>query len=675
MSGSGENRHAYWLLDDTIESEAIEQRNRRLASVLGSDARVCDASRVLRVPGTLNHKHKPPTDVRLAACSGARYTLAAIDAVLGGPGEEGPAAVAVDTPPPAGNNPTKRVLGLLEMMTETRGGWRARCPAHHDERPSLSIAEGTDGRCLLHCFAGCSVDEIVAALGLQTEDLFASDDDVRSTLSAVLVGIASDAGVRLFHDSAHVAYAWVPVGDHQEVWPVKSRKFRRWLRFELRRRYKRMAKSDAVNDAIEHLSSDADFGGPETEVNLRTAWDEDGFVYDLADSDGRTVIVTSTGWSVGTQISVPFLRRDSVLALPVPASEGDINLLRVYVNVESNEDLVLLVAWLVMALRPDGPYPVLVIVGPQGAAKSTQTRTHKLLVDPVKAPLRSMPGSLRDLAIAARSSHVLAFDNVSRLTDTMSDGLCRVATGDGFATRELYSDDEEVIFEHTRAVILNGIDAIVTRQDLLGRAIVVRLKPIDGAVRLDEDTLWSRFEGDRPKILGALFDGAVNALANWDTTRADGFRMADFARWAAAAMPAFGWKPEEFFAAYRENLSGSLKASLEGSILASVVIRLMETPVSATIEGPPAAVRKQLFAALTDDELKSGSFPKNAQAMSRQLTLLTSALAEVGISVQATHRGSGTSKARWIVIRREPDGGTRGTDGTHAPTEDGEPHN
>ena len=196
---------------------------------------------------------------------------------------------------------------------------------------------------------------------------------------------------------------------------------------------------------------------------------------------------------------------------------------------------------------------------------------------------------------------------------------------------------------------------------LLGRAILVRLAPIRDDARLDEDTLRSRFDNDRPAILAALLDGAVSALNNWATTRAEGFRMADFARWAAGAMPAFGWSPDEFSAAYHENLSGALKASLEGSILATVVMRLIGGPVTTRIEGTPAAVRTQLLAELSDDELKADGFPKNAQAMSRQLTLMSPALAAVGVSVEITHRGSGSQKARWIVIRKLDDDGTHGT--------------
>jgi hypothetical protein len=68
--------------------------------------------------------------------------------------------------------PVNRVLSLLEDVRKSQRGWTALCPAHGDRRSSLSIAEGNNGTVLLKCFAGCDTEEIVAALGLKTSDLF-----------------------------------------------------------------------------------------------------------------------------------------------------------------------------------------------------------------------------------------------------------------------------------------------------------------------------------------------------------------------------------------------------------------------------------------------------------------------------------------------------------------------
>lgn len=63
------------------------------------------------------------------------------------------------------------VFGRLDGVRKRRAGWVARCPAHPDRTPSLSINEGDDGRVLLYCFAGCDFQAIVAALGLAARDL------------------------------------------------------------------------------------------------------------------------------------------------------------------------------------------------------------------------------------------------------------------------------------------------------------------------------------------------------------------------------------------------------------------------------------------------------------------------------------------------------------------------
>jgi hypothetical protein len=65
-----------------------------------------------------------------------------------------------------------RLLDRLERVRKAGKGWSARCPAHEDRTASLSLTEGTDGRALLHCFAGCGVLDVVQAIGLDLADLY-----------------------------------------------------------------------------------------------------------------------------------------------------------------------------------------------------------------------------------------------------------------------------------------------------------------------------------------------------------------------------------------------------------------------------------------------------------------------------------------------------------------------
>ena len=70
-------------------------------------------------------------------------------------------------------SPAEKLLPHLDKLRKAGAGrWSARCCAHEDKGPSLAIRELDDGRLLLHCFAGCTVSEIVGAVGMTMEDLF-----------------------------------------------------------------------------------------------------------------------------------------------------------------------------------------------------------------------------------------------------------------------------------------------------------------------------------------------------------------------------------------------------------------------------------------------------------------------------------------------------------------------
>ena len=99
--------------------------------------------------------------------------------------------------------------------------------------------------------------------------------------------------------------------------------------------------------------------------------------------------------------------------------------------------------------------------------------------------------------IAATNGHIVAFDNLSRLREDLSDNLSVLATGGGFAVRQLYTNREEEIFQAQRPIILNGISQVATRGDLLDRAIVIILPPIPEHARRDEATFWQEFDRAR----------------------------------------------------------------------------------------------------------------------------------------------------------------------------------
>jgi hypothetical protein len=296
------------------------------------------------------------------------------------------------------------------------------------------------------------------------------------TQADVLIDLAEAA--KLFHTPDSTAFADLDVSGHRETWPVRSKGFRRYLARRFFKATGGAPSSEALQSALNVIEARAHFDAPERIVRIRVGGLNGKLYLDLADEKWRAVEIDARGWRLVDNPPVRFCRPSGMKPLPVPAPKGSIEKLRSFLNVRSDSDFVLVVAWALAVLRDRGPYPVLVLSGEQGSSKSTAAAILRGMLDPNTAPLRALPREDRDLFIAASNGHVLAFDNVSGLPYWISDTMCRLATGGGFAVRQLYTDQDEVLFDAARPQILNGIEDMVTRPDLADRAIFLRLEPI-----------------------------------------------------------------------------------------------------------------------------------------------------------------------------------------------------
>ena len=173
---------------------------------------------------------------------------------------------------------------------------------------------------------------------------------------------------------------------------------------------------------------------------------------------------------------------------------------------------MLVVAWLLTALRGRGPFPVLVVGGEQGTAKTSFCKILRALVDPFSVEERAPPRSDHDLFIAANSSYLPAFDNLSSLPLWLSDTLSRLATGGGFTCRRLFSDDEEVLFHAIRPILLNGIPDVVVQPDLMSRSILLTLEDIPDNKRRERADVLAELSREHPRLLGALLDAVAHGL-------------------------------------------------------------------------------------------------------------------------------------------------------------------
>src|SRR5204862_1321244 len=162
---------------------------------------------------------------------------------------------------------------------------------------------------------------------------------------------------------------------------------------------------------------------PERAICTRIAEHAGRIYLDLADEHWRAVEIGPDGWHVVGCPRVRFRRPAGMLPLPVPERGGSIAALRPFLHASSDNDFVLIVAWLLAAFRSSGPYPLLAISGEQGSAKTVLSKLLRALVDPNVAPVRALPREERELMIAANNGHRLAFDNLSAWCPRLSDAL------------------------------------------------------------------------------------------------------------------------------------------------------------------------------------------------------------------------------------------------------------
>jgi hypothetical protein len=506
-------------------------------------------------------------------------------------------------------------------------------------------------------------DDTVSLVARWISESNAPDDPSRTTPANVspsskadkLIVLASD--VRLFSCSTDggQAYGSVTIEGRQETWKLSSSSMRGFLAQRYFHVHGKAVGRSAIDDAISVLSGQALHGRVCEPVALRVAEVGEVLYIDLGDHERHVVAVTAQGWRLTQTYPVHFVRPSSMSPLPAPHTSGDLARLRDFVNVETENDWRLLVMWLVCTYHPRGPYLLLSISGSQGSAKSTLSESLKLLSDPDQATTRSAPRNPRDLAIAAQRNHVLALDNLSSISRELSDALCRLSTGGAFATRRLYSDDEESLFNATRPVILNGIPDLLGQPDLLDRAVHLILPKIRASKRRDLERFRAEFEAARPALFGAILDALVGILRNLPEVKIERLpRMADFCRWGVALEMHLGHPAGGFMRAYAENRRATSLVALDENVLVKPIKYYLKLN-RGSFKGSASTLLhglNRLSFKWIEELRRSPDWPRKPNRLSAELRRIGPYLAEAGIRFESGRDARDSVRNRYIILRR-----------------------
>lgn len=430
---------------------------------------------------------------------------------------------------------------------------------------------------------------------------------------------------------------------------LSSEAFADLIRLKAYENGRRVLTSLMIKEIVDYSASVAKESGEKRNVYIRYANLKDRIYVDLGTNTGAAVKITGDRVTRIKNKRVCFLRPYGMKPQTMfVGTKGGAKALRKLFPNMAIDDFKLVWLWMAYVVFAAGrDYPLLVLKGEQGSGKSIFMEVMRDLLDPVKAPLNSLPTSERELAITTQNSVVLVYDNVSKLAQWLSDVLCKASTGGGLRTRKLYTDDGEIILEFCRPVMLNGITDFVLASDLIDRTIAITLTRIEK--RRAKRELWDDFQEAKPKILGALYRTVSEALRSIGEINIESPpRMADFAYFACAAAPILNWGPEDFLAAYDQNRSGLSSASLDSDQFIETLIGFLKDDWSGLI-CTMGELLKKLEAHAQQESLDTNWWPKNGIGLSNRMRRRAALLRDNGIHYEKLQRTKTDRKYKFWV--------------------------
>ncbi|HEX9677756.1 hypothetical protein [Nitrososphaera sp.] len=485
-------------------------------------------------------------------------------------------------------------------------------------------------------------------------------DNQAKKKSEIALELVSTNCIELFADQYQKPYAVIEVNAHVETISINSIGFKHWIARMYYGEKQATLSSEDISAVLNILKGKAVYDGTRRHIEIRAAEEDSTIYYDLTNTKWECVKVTRDGWTV-EQAPVLFARHSNNAPQAEPVTEYPPDIIDRFLsltNITNDGHKLLLKCYLVSLFIPNIAKPILITAGEQGSGKSLLERSVKGIVDPSAAEKLSFPKSPAELTQQLSHNYVALFDNVSRLDDWQSDELCKAVDGSGSSKRMLYSDDDDIIYNFRRCILLNGINIVARKPDLLDRAIIIQLERIARERRRKESLLMAELDAIRPALLGYIFDILVKVLERKGEVQLTEYpRMADFAEYGELIARCMGYNENEFTRAYFENIKLQSVEVLEANPVATAVMKLMEPDDLRTITATPRELLEMLESVAAGLKISTNgrTWPKAPNSLSRRLNEVKTNLREIGILVEiATDSKTNTRVVRIEKTSPEP---------------------
>ena len=366
----------------------------------------------------------------------------------------------------------------------------------------------------------------------------------------------------------------------------------------------------------------------------------DTIYYDLANKDWQVVKITEDGWQL-EQSPIIFRRYGSTGIQVIPSKEYPEDIFDQFIsliNVKTDEQKLLLKCYIIALFVPEIPKPIQMLYGEQGAAKTSEQEAIKDLVDPSPILTVTFPRDINELVQKLMHNYVCYFDNISFIQPWVSDQLCRAVTGGGFSKRDLYSDDNDIIYNFRRCIGFNGVNLAATKADLLDRGLIMQLERIPEDKRLRDAVVKEYFAKIKPQLLGYIFDVLVKVLRfkkNTGGIQIDGYpRMADFAEIGETISRCMGYKDNEFINAYYKNINTLTDEAIASHPVASAILKFMEDKTEWTCTMTELYIELENIAVELMIDTANKMWPKSPAMLSRRINEVKTNLRAKGIVIE-----------------------------------------
>lgn len=392
-----------------------------------------------------------------------------------------------------------------------------------------------------------------------------------------------------------------------------------------------------LDDAMEILIAKWAEAADHVSLHLRSYAGRDLVVIDLGNpGSSRCVVIRPGKWSVEDEPpdGIYFRRPASLMPLPEPAETGSWDGLRETLGLADDDERWLLSrGWLIASVFGDIPRPILFPIGPPGSGKTMTGHAILNVLDP-RAELGSSFGkSLDDDQVKASSRFLVGYDNLTSVSESLSDHVCRLVTGDSTEKRTLYSDDGLTVLAYKRTGVMTAVTLPYFRSDALERVIPLYFERRE--TKTAERALKAAFEAAHPAALAALCDGvarALNRLPEILEANPQGPRMVDY--WMVLLA-----YDEQVAEAYQQSTKSTLREAGEQDPFASAIRdwvmadeprrRREGSSTELLVDWKTWMAQSHFFAMPNDTYV-----PKDGTRFSSALTRATETLAAIGVRVE-----------------------------------------